>query len=147
MQKELTARQLNQRPDIFPDSLRQHAANTLFAGDKRSQLFALEQLGLFSDERVVIKAGTPLDSLVAYLQSTLAYDKGERDVVILHHNLHIRHPTGKTVGAHAHRRVHTMYTGGTPHRPGGVRRAERPFGNGTHGWLHGRDCRADDPHW
>lgn len=58
------------------------------------------------------RCGTPLDSLAAYLSKTLAYGPNERDLVhsvllrkllnlnrrmqvVLHHNVHIRQPSGK----------------------------------------------------
>ncbi|RNA45143.1 alpha-aminoadipic semialdehyde mitochondrial [Brachionus plicatilis] len=47
---------------------------------------AVEQLGLLSDD-LVEKLGNPLDSLAKHLSVRLAYDEGERDIIIMHHEV------------------------------------------------------------
>lgn len=71
-QKEFIAMQLNQRPDIFPESLRKLAAEQMTEGERSVQFRALESLGLFSDSTPLIKRGTPMDCLVALLETSLA---------------------------------------------------------------------------
>ena len=51
---------------------------------KRTQ--ALVQLGLLSEEKVE-RRGTPLDTISNHLASTLAYDSGERDMILMRHEV------------------------------------------------------------
>ena len=46
----------------------------------------LERLGLLS-EGSLAKAGSPLDTLSNHLASTLAYDAGERDMILMRHEV------------------------------------------------------------
>ena len=46
----------------------------------------LERLGLLS-EGSLAKAGSPLDTLSNHLASTLAYDPGERDMILMRHEV------------------------------------------------------------
>lgn len=71
--------------DIFPDSLRKIVSDALGPENKR-QLYALEELGLFSDI-VAERHETPIDTLVPHLAKTLEYKAGERDLVILNHDV------------------------------------------------------------
>ncbi|XP_015922645.2 alpha-aminoadipic semialdehyde synthase, mitochondrial [Parasteatoda tepidariorum] len=61
---------------------------------RSSNLSDLEKLGIFEDEPLV-KCSTPLDTLTHYLANRLAIIKGERDVIILRHNIGIQWPDGK----------------------------------------------------
>jgi saccharopine dehydrogenase (NADP+, L-glutamate forming) len=59
--------------------------------------FSFERrLGLFSTEEVMA-APTPLDCLCAQLEKKLSFEKGDRDVVILHHIFEIKWRDGKKV--------------------------------------------------
>lgn len=55
----------------------------------------LEDLGLLDDDVYVIKMGSPLDTLTHYLSTRLAYNKNERDLVILRHEIGISWPDGR----------------------------------------------------
>jgi len=55
---------------------------------------SFEWLGLFSFEEVD-RLGTPMDCLCAQLQKKLSFEKGDRDVVILHHIFGIKWKDGK----------------------------------------------------
>lgn len=116
--KEFIAQQLNQKPDMFSDSLRQLAAERLTSNDVPPHVVrALAQfvrrhineargpnrltracrLGIFSDKKPMPKMGTPLDSLAAHLSKELAFGPRERDVVILHHHVETQKPDGQRV--------------------------------------------------
>uniref|UniRef100_A0A914Z7W2 Saccharopine dehydrogenase (NAD(+), L-glutamate-forming) n=1 Tax=Panagrolaimus superbus TaxID=310955 RepID=A0A914Z7W2_9BILA len=83
--KQITAALMNQNMDVFPDQLRNVVAEKLGKGKKR-EIAALEELGLFSDV-VAERHSNPLDTLVPHLAKQLAYEKGERDIVILNHDI------------------------------------------------------------
>lgn len=55
------------------------------------------RLGLFSEDSIVPRKGTPLDTLCFYLQRKLAYDKDERDVAILRHDVGVKWPDSSQV--------------------------------------------------
>ncbi|CAD5225372.1 unnamed protein product [Bursaphelenchus xylophilus] len=104
--QQIMAVMMNQQPDIFPDQLRKIVADRL--GDKR-EFLALEELGLFSDnapERHL----NPLDTLVPHLAKALAYNEGERDLVILNHDIEAQLPAGST----EHHRI-SLVAYGDPH--------------------------------
>ena len=83
--KQIIAAQMNQQMDIFPDQLRNIIADAI-GRDKTKELAALEALGLFSDT-VAERQYTPIDTLVPHLAKQLAYEKGERDLIILNHDV------------------------------------------------------------
>lgn len=93
--KQILAVMMNQQPDVFPDSLRKIVADRLGKGKNR-ELAALEELGLFSDT-VPERHYTPLDTLVPHLSKALSYAPGERDIVILNHDIDAQLPAGSTV--------------------------------------------------
>ena len=54
--------------------------------DENSEIMKrLEWLGLLSDEKLSVTQGSALDVLSAQLLKKLQYEKGERDMVVLHH--------------------------------------------------------------
>lgn len=54
---------------------------------------AIEQLGLLEDEPIA-KYDTPIDTLTYYLANRLAYNNGERDLIIMRHDIGIEWPDG-----------------------------------------------------
>ena len=54
----------------------------------------IEDLGLL-EEDLVLKLNTPLDTLTHYLSKKLCYDKNERDLVILRHDIGILWPDNR----------------------------------------------------
>ncbi|OQV24242.1 Alpha-aminoadipic semialdehyde synthase, mitochondrial [Hypsibius exemplaris] len=81
--------------------LTNQSSNNLLENLKRSvaekvgsleRLQAVEQLGLFDNTTPVIKHNTPLDTLAHHLAKTLTYEKNERDLVILRHDIGITWP-------------------------------------------------------
>ena len=53
--------------------------------EKTRIISGLRWIGLFSDERVEIRAGNLLDTLCARLEKLMAYGEGERDLIMLQH--------------------------------------------------------------
>ncbi|VDO46684.1 unnamed protein product [Heligmosomoides polygyrus] len=86
--KQLMASLLNQKLDIFPDSLRNIAAERV-GGSNKIGMTALHELGLFSDI-VADRHGTALDTLAPYLSKILAFEENERDLVVLNHDVGVR---------------------------------------------------------
>uniref|UniRef100_A0AC35U4V7 Saccharopine dehydrogenase n=1 Tax=Rhabditophanes sp. KR3021 TaxID=114890 RepID=A0AC35U4V7_9BILA len=83
--KQIMAILLNQQPDIFPDSVKHIADETI--KDLKYDIAGLENLGLFSDNIVAEKHGNPLDTLVVHLAKLLAFKKNETDLVLLNHDI------------------------------------------------------------
>uniref|UniRef100_A0A8R1UD23 Saccharopine dehydrogenase (NAD(+), L-glutamate-forming) n=1 Tax=Pristionchus pacificus TaxID=54126 RepID=A0A8R1UD23_PRIPA len=90
--KQLMASLLNQQTDIFPDSLRNIAAERL-SGNKKIGIKALTDLGLFSDT-VVDRKGSAVDTVAYYLAKVLKFNEGERDLVVLNHDIGVQLPGG-----------------------------------------------------
>ncbi|XP_064107735.1 alpha-aminoadipic semialdehyde synthase, mitochondrial-like [Macrobrachium nipponense] len=76
--------------NIFPDNLRALIKERV--GDE-SQLAGIEALGLLQDDSVV-KLGTPLDTLSHFLNKKLSIKAGERDMIVLRHEIGITWPDG-----------------------------------------------------
>jgi alpha-aminoadipic semialdehyde synthase len=77
--------------DIFYENLKQKLAERLNSEDRAK---AIEELGLLNSDAVV-KMKTPLDTLSHYLSKKLVYEQGERDLIILRHEIIIRWPDNK----------------------------------------------------
>ena len=54
-------------------------------------------IGLFSSEKVKPRAGNLLDTLCAQLETLMAYEEGERDLVMLQHKFVVEWADGKIV--------------------------------------------------
>ncbi|CAD6199885.1 unnamed protein product [Caenorhabditis auriculariae] len=90
--KELMASLLNKKFDIFPDSLRNIAAEKV---ENKVGMKSLVELGLFSDV-VVDRHNTPIDTLAHYLSKILAFKPNESDLVVLNHDITAQLPGGKS---------------------------------------------------
>jgi len=77
-------------PSIFYENLKTQVAKCV--GNPRVR--AIESLGLL-EEDPVLKLGTPLDSLCHFLSRKLSIENGERDLVVLRHEVLILWPDGK----------------------------------------------------
>ena len=55
---------------------------------------AIEDLGLLKED-LVLKLNTPLDTLTHYLAKKLCYERNERDLVILRHDIGILWPDNR----------------------------------------------------
>lgn len=60
---------------------------------------AIEKLGLLEEEEIV-KLSTPLDTLTYYLANKLTFSPGERDVIIMRHDIGIQWPDNKSEVRH-----------------------------------------------
>jgi alpha-aminoadipic semialdehyde synthase len=89
--KQFLAGKLGQKEDILLSNLK----NVLFERlGSWSRVTALEDLGLLSDEPVA-KRGSPLNTVTEHLQRRLAFNKGERDLILMRHEIAISWPNGK----------------------------------------------------
>jgi saccharopine dehydrogenase (NADP+, L-glutamate forming) len=80
--RQLTAQLLEASPDT---DLAQHLAGKWAMCDDAKPITDLAWLGLFSDEPLPAGANTPIDALTALMQSRMAYQPGERDMLIMQH--------------------------------------------------------------
>ncbi|MBI4802908.1 MAG: saccharopine dehydrogenase NADP-binding domain-containing protein [Elusimicrobia bacterium] len=55
----------------------------------------LEWLGLFSDERLSVEKGSPLDVMAARMAGKMSYAEGERDMLVMHHQFIAEYPGGR----------------------------------------------------
>jgi saccharopine dehydrogenase (NADP+, L-glutamate forming) len=67
------------------DDIRAAVADYLHLASDSFILDNLEWLGLFSDEPLPVEYGAPLDILTARMQKKMSYEKGERDMLVMHH--------------------------------------------------------------
>lgn len=77
--------------DIFYENLKQKLAERL-GSEERAK--SIEDLGLLKEDPV-LKLNTPLDTLSHYLSKKLVYEKNERDLIILRHDIGIRWPDSR----------------------------------------------------
>ncbi|MCG2725146.1 MAG: saccharopine dehydrogenase NADP-binding domain-containing protein [Elusimicrobia bacterium] len=54
----------------------------------------LDWLGLFSDEKLPIEKGSPLDIMTARMIEKMSYAPGERDMIVMHHEFMTEYPSG-----------------------------------------------------
>ncbi|KAI6211451.1 Alanine dehydrogenase PNT and Saccharopine dehydrogenase domain containing protein [Aphelenchoides besseyi] len=92
--KQLMARLHAHDTDIPTGELRRLIGARLETNSKG--LRALDELGLFSD-CIPDRRLTPLDTLVPHLAKALAYAPGERDLVVLNHDIEAQLPAGSTM--------------------------------------------------
>jgi len=77
-------------------NLRDRLAARLRLDKDSAVLDRFDWLGLFSDDEIE-PAGTPttpLDVLAARMQRKMPYKRGERDMIVLCHDFHVRYPSG-----------------------------------------------------
>ncbi|MFN2291281.1 MAG: saccharopine dehydrogenase C-terminal domain-containing protein [Anaerolineae bacterium] len=72
--------------------LRQYLADRWDINRKAKPLADLEWLGLFSEDPLPAGAGTPIDILTARMQAKMAYEPGERDMLIMQHEFVAEYP-------------------------------------------------------
>jgi saccharopine dehydrogenase-like NADP-dependent oxidoreductase len=90
--REFTARLLDVSPDT--DLVQYVAAEwNLSPSDKPVTDFAW--LGLFSDEPLPQGAATPIDIMAARMTATMAYEPGERDMIVMQHEFVAEYPDRK----------------------------------------------------
>ncbi len=58
----------------------------------------MEWLGLFDEEPLPMKSGSPIGVLVDKMQERMDYEEGEKDMIVLHHIFKVEYPSGtKTI--------------------------------------------------
>ncbi|XP_018397271.1 PREDICTED: alpha-aminoadipic semialdehyde synthase, mitochondrial [Cyphomyrmex costatus] len=77
--------------NIFYGNLKQKLAERMNSWER---VKAIEELGLL-EEDLVLKLNTPLDTLTHYLSKKLSFEKNERDLVILRHDVGILWPDNR----------------------------------------------------
>uniref|UniRef100_A0A8B9HIP4 Aminoadipate-semialdehyde synthase n=1 Tax=Astyanax mexicanus TaxID=7994 RepID=A0A8B9HIP4_ASTMX len=87
--KELLCRLLDLPSSVSSDSVEEVVFNHI----------GRDELGMLSDEAVP-QCGTILASLAKHLETKLAYEKNERDMIIMRNDVGIRHPTGELETKH-----------------------------------------------
>ncbi|XP_077536251.1 alpha-aminoadipic semialdehyde synthase, mitochondrial-like [Haemaphysalis longicornis] len=95
--RELTWRQfmttlLGQRDNLATSNIKNLIYERVDKCEFRTK--AIENLGLI-DDTPIEKKNTPLQTLIFHLSNRLAYEPGERDVVIMRHDIGIEWPNGK----------------------------------------------------
>lgn len=81
----------NQSDQVFYDNLREILLDRL---ESEKIVKTIEDLGLLSEEPIS-KKGTPIDTLSHHLNQRLMYGKGERDMILMRHEVTIRWPDGR----------------------------------------------------
>jgi len=76
-------------------NIKKEIAEHLKTDENSDVMKKFEWLGLLSDEKLPVSQGSPLDVLVAQLLKKLQYKKGERDMVVLHHEFIAEFKKGK----------------------------------------------------
>lgn len=87
--RELICEMMGKKPDMFYDTLKDYICEQT---DDEILANTLESLGLLDSETIVDKCSTPLDTLSYYLSRKLAYAQGERDVLIMRHDIGVNWP-------------------------------------------------------
>ncbi len=75
--------------------LRDDVAKRLGINNNHPIVKRLEWLGLFSEEEIGIENGSNLDILAKAMREKMSYKPGERDMIILHHQLEVEYPGDK----------------------------------------------------
>lgn len=92
-QIQMMAALANQNSDSLLENLKRAVADRVGTPER---LQGLEQLGFF-DSTPVVKKSTALDTVASYLNEKLKYQKNERDLVILRHDIGINWPNNTHV--------------------------------------------------
>lgn len=87
--RQFIANVLAQPEDILPTTVK----NIMFEkiGQDEQRMQALEELGLLGDE-MIAKKHSPFETLMYYLTNKLMYQPGERDLVVLRHEINVEWP-------------------------------------------------------
>jgi len=89
--KEFLAEEMKMKRDIFAGTLKDAVFQRL--GRDRLKFDCIDQLGLF-ENTLIEKRETPIATLSNHLAKTLSYGPGERDVVIMFHQIGVRWADG-----------------------------------------------------
>ena len=82
--------------DVSPDTdLAQYLAGQWGMCHDSKPITDMEWLGLFSDEPLPAGKDTPIDVMAERMQSTMAYQPGERDMIVMQHEFVAEYPDRK----------------------------------------------------
>jgi saccharopine dehydrogenase (NADP+, L-glutamate forming) len=82
--------------DVSPDTdLAQYLAEQWGMCKDSKPITDMEWLGLFSDEPLPAGQDTPIDVMAERMQSTMAYQPGERDMIVMQHEFLAEYPDRK----------------------------------------------------
>ncbi|OGS08996.1 MAG: saccharopine dehydrogenase [Elusimicrobia bacterium RIFOXYA12_FULL_51_18] len=82
-------------PNSRPETVKKDLAAKLDVPADSHPIQWLEWLGLFSDEKLPLEKGSPLDVMTARMVSKMSYAEGERDMLVMHHEFIAEFPGGK----------------------------------------------------
>jgi len=91
------------------DDVREEAITRLNMNPGSYAFKNVEWLGLFSDDPLPIKEGSPFDVIAARMLDRMQYDKGERDMLVMQHEFVAEYPK------HREKIISTMIDYGVPH--------------------------------
>lgn len=77
---------------ILKTPLEQNIANKLGVAVPDAPLQALEYIGMLADEPIAAERGSVMDVLAERMAAKLAYQPGERDMLIMRHDITFQHP-------------------------------------------------------
>lgn len=89
--KEVVAEQIN----VYPKNVKEKVAERLKLELNSSTIIALDWLGLFSDDRVLLKEGSTFDITSDLMLQKMMLPEGARDMVIMLHSFLIETAEGK----------------------------------------------------
>lgn len=87
--RQFMAEQLGQPNDMLKSNIRNVIFDRVGRDEQRASVF--DELGLIDDEEIA-KKGSNFETLLYYLQNRLMYKTGERDLVILRHDIGVEWP-------------------------------------------------------
>lgn len=80
-------------PNAKPQTVKKDFAAKAGSSADSHPIQWLEWLGLFSDERLPLEKGSPLDVMVARMVEKMSYAPGERDMLVMHHEFIAEYPS------------------------------------------------------
>ncbi|OJJ74248.1 hypothetical protein ASPBRDRAFT_39361 [Aspergillus brasiliensis CBS 101740] len=99
--------------DTVQDAVAKRVSSFLSTEEVSRVISGLRWIGLFDASTPVDGRGTPLDTLCAVLERRMAYEPGERDMIILQHAFDIEYADGSK-----EKRTSTLVEYGEPTAPG-----------------------------
>lgn len=80
-------------PNAKPDTIKKDLSTSFGVPENFHGIQWLEWLGLFSDEKLPLEKGSPLDIMVARMVEKMSYADGERDMLVMHHEFIAEYPS------------------------------------------------------
>ncbi|MFH1725277.1 MAG: saccharopine dehydrogenase C-terminal domain-containing protein [Elusimicrobiota bacterium] len=80
-------------PDAKPESVKKDFAAHLGLSANSEPIEWMDWLGLFSDDKLPIEKGGAIDVMTARMLEKMPYKKGERDMLVMHHEFIAEYPS------------------------------------------------------